>query len=176
MGNTTMPWEVPGAPRLEDYGMAPTKSTPEKPKRYGAPFAIATICGTMRLAEDMRTVADNLTRQGYIVLMPHTAQGNSKLAHPQAVSDDRLRDIQLEMIDMASLVVFVTQETRYIWGMWNRGSDSSLYFGESTTAEYQYAKSQGKSIQVVKLVRHNFKDTPIWGLPGPVTAEVRVHA
>lgn len=34
------------------------------------PYPIATICGTMKLAENMRTMADELTRQGYLVLCP----------------------------------------------------------------------------------------------------------
>jgi hypothetical protein len=38
-------------------------------------YPIATICGTMRLCEDMLSMADELTRQGYIVLTARSAAG-----------------------------------------------------------------------------------------------------
>lgn len=40
-------------------------------------YPITTICGTMRLFDNMLTVADELTRQGSIVLMPFTRKSNN---------------------------------------------------------------------------------------------------
>ncbi|QSM87559.1 hypothetical protein I3U44_17165 [Mycobacteroides abscessus subsp. bolletii] len=118
----------------------------------------------MKLAENMRTMADELTRQGYIVLSPNVHKGGSTLANPTPISDVELDQMHRVKIDMADLVVFVTQERRYVWGCWNEGDgeDRSLYFGESTTAELEYARKLGKEIKAARMIRRDYKDTIEW--------------
>lgn len=130
-------------------------------------YQIATICGTMKLAEDMRTMADYLTRAGYIVLLPHVLKDGSKLANPQPITGEELDRMHRAKIDMADLVVFVTQERRYVFGQWRLRDDQihELYFGESTTAELEYTRSLGKSHVAARMVRHNYKDTIVWIAP-----------
>lgn len=153
MTKTPMPWDTPGAPHPRDY------VRPSKPEVRAYP--VATICGTMKLAEDMRTMADELTRRGFIVLLPHVIKNGSKLANPKPISDAELDRMHRAKIDMADLVVFVTQERQYVFGQWGLRDDQihELYFGESTTSELSYAQSLGKAIEAVRLRRHLYKDT-----------------
>lgn len=127
-------------------------------------YQIATICGTMKLAEDMRTMADELTREGYIVLLPHVLKDGSKLAHPRPISDAELDRMHRAKIDMADLVVFVTQQRQYVWGQWGLADEEarSLYFGQSTLAELAYARSLGKHIKAARMIRRKYKDTIEW--------------
>lgn len=106
-----------------------------------APYPIAMICGTMRLYESMMVLADELTRQGFIVLAPFTRSGGGLLHNPTPTTADELHRIHRAKIAMASIVVFVTDESRNLFPTESR----ALYFGESTREELHYAQSLGKS-------------------------------
>ncbi len=127
-------------------------------------YPIATICGTMKLAEDMRTMAEELTRQGYIVLAPHVLKDSTRLAEPKPISRKELDRMHRARIDMADLVVFVTQERQYVWGQYDLTDEQakSLYFGESTLNELAYARSLSKDIKAAYMIRRNYKDTVEW--------------
>lgn len=90
-------------------------------------FPVITICGSLRYWEDMLQLAQHLTTEGCIVLMPFIAdyQGGAK-ADPTKRMLDRMH---LAKIDMADEV--------YIVGN---------HIGESTQAELDYATQQGKAI------------------------------
>ncbi|WP_396913356.1 hypothetical protein, partial [Mycolicibacterium sp.] len=90
-----------------------------------------------------------LTRQGYIVLAPFTRSGGGRLHNPTPTTADELHRIHRAKIAMASIVVFVTDESRNLFPTESR----ALYFGESTREELHYAQSLGKSIAVVWMQR-----------------------
>lgn len=145
-------------------------------------YPIATICGTMKLFDAMLTVADELTRQGSIVLMPFVRKGTNSLSvqrnieqlisatgvdydveggrHLNAtpISDDELDRQHRAKIDMADLVIVVTDFTDHIMV-----SDShELYFGKSTQAEMDYTRSLGTPLRLARLDRHDYRDTIHW--------------
>ena len=127
-------------------------------------YPIATICGSMKLSEDIRTMAEVMTRHGYLVLLPNVSKNGSRLNKPTPITDDELDRMHRAKIGMADLVVFVTQERQYVWGQINLTHDEvkTLYFSESTTAELKYARSLGKPIGVARMRRRDYRDTVIW--------------
>lgn len=153
------------------------------------PYPIATICGTMRLYGPMLTVADELTRQGSIVLMPFTRKGKNSLSvqrqieqlelatgmdydreggrHLNAtrISDEELDRQHRAKIDMADLVIVVTDFEDQIMASDNHG----LYFGKSTQAELDYTRSLGTPLKLARLDRRDYRDTIHW-LDLPVDA------
>lgn len=92
-------------------------------------FPVITLCGSMRFAGLMEFVAKRLTRDGYIVLMPHVVAGRH-----QGDTDlkEMLDRMHLAKIDVAAMVCVVTDPTNYI--------------GASTVAEIKYARHHGKTI------------------------------
>lgn len=151
---------------------------------------IATICGTMKLFDHMLTVADELTRQGYVVLMPFTRKAGNSLSvrnqiaklgdvhgahydpaglHLNAtpISAKELDRQHRAKIDLADLVVVVTNFTSHIWG--STSDSREFYFGDSTTAEMEYARSLGKAMKLARVSRCDYRDTIIW-LELPVAA------
>lgn len=101
-------------------------------------YPIATICGSMMFMSQMLMVADELTRQGNIVLMPLTrkSSGNSvavkrrieefgkrcgKVFDPEGrhlnstpITGEELDRMHRAKIDMADRVVFVTEFASYM--------------------------------------------------------------
>jgi hypothetical protein len=108
---------------------------------------IATICGSMKLFKDMLVVAEWLTRDNYIVLMPFVQKGASDMYNPKPISDTDLDAMHFEKIDMADVVVFVTKQKRFMWGDFS-GSDE-FYFGVSTRNEMEYCKLNAKKTMYV---------------------------
>jgi hypothetical protein len=110
------------------------------PQTDGYPFA--TVCGSMRNYIKMLTVAEELTRQGYLVLMPFVRieEGNAppyELATP--VAKAALDEMHLVKIQKSEVVVVVT--------------DSDKYYGDSTRSEIDYAKSMGIPVSFVAVSR-----------------------
>ncbi|MDF3280885.1 hypothetical protein [Gordonia sp. N1V] len=144
-------------------------------------YPIVTICGTMKLYRQMLTVADELTRQGAIVLMPFTrkcdnswavhsrvktlSQRDGRTYDPDAIhlnatpiADGDLDRMHRTKIGMSDLVVVVTDFTDHVMV-----SDSlDLYFGESTTAEIEFARELGKPIKLARVERSEYCDTIVW--------------
>lgn len=92
-------------------------------------YPVITICGSMRYYKQMLDVAVQYSRDGFIVLMPFDTSYQDG-----AVSDDTkimLDDMHFRKIDMSVGIVVV-------------GS----HRGESTTREIEYAKGQGKWINI----------------------------
>jgi hypothetical protein len=146
-------------------------------------YPTATICGTMRLFDNMLTVADELTRQGSIVLMPFTRKGGNQVAVNQRIAALEKRDgktydhggyhlnatpitgTQLDKqhrakIEMADLVVVVTNFASHIWG--STTDSRELYFGESTTGEMDYAHRLSKPIKLARVERSDYRDYIHW--------------
>jgi hypothetical protein len=124
----------------------------------GREHPIATLCGSMRLHRDMLTVAAELTRQGQIVLLPLPIMDDRSLHCASPITDDELAALHRAKIDMADLVVIVTQEQRHVVDT----DSAAWYFGESTRAEWAYAESLGKVIKVVRVQRHEGRDGLVW--------------
>lgn len=162
-----------------------------RPQEKPVTYPITTICGTMRLFSAMLTVADELTRQGSIVLMPFTRKGKNSLSvqrrieqlelatgmeydreggnHLNAtpITAEELDRQHRVKIDMADLVIVVTDFEDHIM----RSDNHGLYFGESTQAEMNYARSLGKPVKLARLDRHDYRDTIHWlNLPVEVPA------
>jgi len=91
-------------------------------------FEVITICGSMRFSAFMLKVAEEMTRDGLIVLMPHDASLSgmpNKTATEHGAMLDAMHRAKIRM----SGSVFVM----------NLGG----YIGESTRAEIEYATSLG---------------------------------
>ncbi|MDD4865630.1 MAG: hypothetical protein PHQ28_00375 [Mycobacterium sp.] len=149
-------------------------------------YPTATICGTMRLFSDMLIVADELTRQGCIVLAPFTRKtGNSasvrqrieRLAQrdgrdydPDAIhlnatpiTADELDRQHRARIERADRVVVVTQFARRVVDETEAAKHGTgFYLGESTRAEIEYACQLDKPIEFARLHRDGDRDTVIW--------------
>ena len=93
-------------------------------------FPVATICGSLRYYPAMLQLAEYLTSQGHIVLMPHVANyAGGKPSDELKVMLDRMH---LAKIDMAQYVYIV-------------GS----HIGNSTREEIEYSESHDKTIYYV---------------------------
>lgn len=102
----------------------PTYATPRE-------FKVTTICGSMRFYDRMLKVAERLTAEGHVVLMPFVTIAADQQHDSEAkVMLDRMHR---QKIDMADVVVVVTDpETRYV--------------GDSTRSEIQYAERNHKGV------------------------------
>lgn len=91
-------------------------------------YPIITICGSLRFYPIMLEAAQEWTRRGYIVLMPHVLveDQTSQLKAP-------LDDMHRNKIDMSASILVVT--------------DRSGYYGDSTAGEIAYAESTNKPIR-----------------------------
>jgi hypothetical protein len=93
-----------------------------------------TICGSMRFYHQMLTVAEELTLDGIMVLMPFVRKEpfmEADVNHPGNVIE-KLDAQHKRKIDLATSIVVVSDETGY--------------YGDSTHSEIDYAQSQGKSV------------------------------
>jgi len=89
-------------------------------------YPIVTICGSMRYFDRMIEIAHEMTRDGYIVLMPFVIKGGQKGDSDEHTLGDMLDDMHKRKIDMSNLVVIVGKHR-----------------GESTTSEINYARYRG---------------------------------
>jgi hypothetical protein len=94
-------------------------------------FPVATICGSMRFYDRMIKVAERLTGQGTVVLMPFVTVDEASQGDDFKVMLDAMHR---RKIDMSSHIVVVTDP-------------ESVYVGESTNNEIQYAATTGKRIE-----------------------------
>lgn len=93
-------------------------------------FQVATICGSMRFYDRMLKVAERLTGEGIVVLMPFVTVAAADQGDEFKQMLDRMHK---QKIDMADLVVVVTDA-------------DNEYYGESTRGEIQYATDHGKPV------------------------------
>ena len=96
-------------------------------------FEVVTICGSMRYFDRMIEVANTLSAEGKIVLMPFVA-----VIKPEDQENNPLKKMLDRMhfakIDMSSAIVVVGD-----------------YTGFSTNREIEYAESTGKEIWRISL-------------------------
>lgn len=89
---------------------------------------VVTVCGSMRFYSLMLRVAEHLTAEGVIVLMPFVSVHEKD----QGGQCKRMLDkLHRDKIDMSDAIAVVT--------------DESGYYGESTSGEIIYAHETGKS-------------------------------
>lgn len=104
---------------------------------------IVTICGSMRFYRQMLTVAEELTLDGFIVLMPFVRKEpfmEADVNHPGNVIE-KLDAQHKHKIDLASSIVVV--------------SDDTGYYGDSTRSEIDYAHTHGKPVAYRRIaVKH----------------------
>ena len=88
---------------------------------------IITICGSTRFKNEILQVAEELTLQGYIVLLPlifsHAPENTKQLSVTDTVL---LQAIHLDKIRMSNEIVVVNKDQ---------------YIGQSTMTEIRYAES-----------------------------------
>lgn len=149
-------------------------------------YPVATICGTMKLFENMLTVADELTRQGCIVMAPFTRKGGNSLSvngriarlserdgvqydldgyHLNAtpITGAELDEMHRAKIRAADRVVFVTQFANYLVRDEEAAKhETGFYFGDSTRSEIAYASRFCKSVEFARVERRDYRDTIIW--------------
>lgn len=94
-------------------------------------YPVVTICGSMKFYDRMLVVAQTLTADKTIVLMPFLTKGTSN------VDPAMLDDMHRRKIDLSVAIVVVTDESGYI--------------GDSTKGEVEYARETGKSINYVRV-------------------------
>lgn len=92
-------------------------------------FPIVTVCGSMRFFKYMIIAASELTREGYIVLMPFSVFANEEQSSELKQMVDGMHFAKIDM----------SNEIRVI-------SDLSSYVGDSTKAEIEYAESKDKMV------------------------------
>lgn len=103
---------------------------------------IITISGSMRNFQPMLVVAEELTRQGGIVLMPFVRKGCDA---EQAAQLDALH---LRKIDMSDAVVVASCELGY--------------FGESTLKEIEHAERLGMPVTYARVIRRDYRDSVVF--------------
>lgn len=157
-------------------------------------YPTATICGTMRLFDDMLIVADELTRQNHIVLAPFTRKTTNSLSVRQRIRAQMDRDLneydldafhlnatpitadELDRqhrakIDRADRVVIVTDFARNLVTNEEAAKhETGFYIGESTRAEIAYASQLKKPIEFARVHREDYRDTIIWLSPAVGTS------
>jgi len=89
-----------------------------------------TICGSMRFFPQMLKVANELTTEGNIVLMPFVVTESPELK-------EMLDSMHKRKIDMSHTIYVVSDETGYV--------------GESTKSEIAYAHSKGRRVIMKKV-------------------------
>jgi hypothetical protein len=120
------------APTGELLAIAPSECSEHWP--------IVTICGSMRFYQQMLTVAEELTLDGFIVLMPFVRKEpfmEADVNHPGNVIE-KLDAQHKRKIDLATSIVVV--------------SDDSGYYGDSTRSEIDYAQLHRKTITYRRVV------------------------
>ncbi len=149
-------------------------------------YPVAAICGTMKLFNPMLTVADELTRQGFIVLAPFTrkcrnsASMNRRIEllarrdgtryttvgdhlNATAIADEDLDAMHRTKIGVADRVVCVTDFARRLVPRDEAArSESRFYLGESTRSEIEFACREGKPVDFVRLERSEYRDIIVW--------------
>jgi hypothetical protein len=93
-----------------------------------AKFPVITVCGSMRYFDKMIEVANKLTADGNIVLMPFVY-----VIPPEQQKKNPLK----EMLDQMHFVKIDMSESIVVVGM---------HIGESTSNEIAYAEAHGKKI------------------------------
>lgn len=107
-------------------------------------FPITTICGSMRFYSQMIETAQELSRAGYIVLMPFVT---FKPEEQATNADKRMLDrMHFAKIDLSDCIHVVTDHI-------------VNYVGESTKNEIEHASRTGKAINMVPCVV-SVKDLP----------------
>jgi alkyl sulfatase BDS1-like metallo-beta-lactamase superfamily hydrolase len=89
---------------------------------------IITFCGSTRFHELFHELAEEYTKMGWIVLMPHCYYTNGERPDLK----DLLVDIHRDMITMSDAVLIVNKDG---------------YIGESTAEEIKFAKALNKEIK-----------------------------
>lgn len=103
-------------------------------------WPIVTICGSMRFYYQMLTVAEELTLDGYVVLMPFVRKEpfmEADVNHPGNVIE-KLDAQHKRKIDLATSIVVVSDETGY--------------YGDSTRSEIEYAQLDRKAVTYRRVV------------------------
>lgn len=96
-------------------------------------YPVCTISGSMRFFDVMLKAADQLSEQGWIVLMPFV----TFVAQDQdSATKKMLDDMHFAKIDMSERVFVI--------------SNVDGYYGESTRGEIAYARETGKSVSFWK--------------------------
>jgi hypothetical protein len=90
------------------------------------PYPVTTICGSMRFYPEMLKLAERLTAEGQIVLMPFVTKGSA------AADAAMLDEMHRRKIDMSDSIHVVTGAASYV--------------GDSTRGEIDYARSAGKAV------------------------------
>ena len=113
-----------------------------------------TICGSMRFYEQMLHVAERLTLEGWIVLMPFVrkdAAMTNGTGHPGNVAE-KLDELHRRKIDLSRQIVVVSDETGYI--------------GDSTRSEIVYAGKTGKGVVYEQVAPPRPAFAPFAPVPG----------
>jgi len=105
-------------------------------------YPVACICGSMRYYDRMLKVAVDLTRSGWIVLMPYDT------SYQDGTASDEVK----VMLDDMHLTKISMSERVYVVGS---------YIGDSTKAEIAYAKDH--DIDVIQLYTSETASAPCGG-------------
>ena len=100
---------------------------------------VVCICGSGRFWTEICRVAQELTRNGHVVLRPEIAAGGQAVIDPAEKA--KLDALHLDKIDMADEVFVVNCD-----GQLGPGSTQAAYVGESTGKEIRHALTTGKRV------------------------------
>jgi hypothetical protein len=87
----------------------------------------------MRFYEEMLRLAEKLTIEGYIVLMPYASK--HAIEHRIKETEEMLDAMHRVKIDMSEEVIIVDCDT-----------DETVYIGYSTANEIEYSRAKGKKL------------------------------
>ncbi len=120
-------------------------------------YPTVTICGSTRFFEPMLLVADELERQGNIVLLPLV---RTRVERPHlnatAVTTAQLDAQHREKIARADRIVIVT--------------DWQYYIGDSTSNELALSQTLGKPVTYARVRTRNMCEEIVWSDPEEVPA------
>jgi hypothetical protein len=108
----------------------PDESTAAAGHHNPREFKTAAVCGSMRFYDRMIKVAERLTSEGVVVLMPFVTVQAADQGDEFKHMLDRMHK---QKIDMSDHIVVVTDADK-------------PYVGDSTNSEIQYAAKHGKAI------------------------------
>ena len=98
-------------------------------------YKVITLCGSIKFKGEFLTVCQQLTLNGYVVLMPTIFDDNMQIENDKLAM---LKNIHFQRIDMAD-EIFVINKNGHI--------------GESTKNEIEYAAKSGKKINYLEPIK-----------------------
>lgn len=114
------------------------QETPTSRERH----KVITLCGSTRFNDEFMKTASDLTRKGYIVLMPHIFSHDESEESDNQLTPEELLNMHLDRIDMSDEIFVINKDG---------------YIGDGTKQEILYASEHGKVIRFLNVDPFRYK-------------------